>query len=96
MVIDDIDQLRQKLRQRVAVAGNPEIFLNGMEIPQSGIGRVIQTLVLAFRKHVGNETVLNVIGEGSKDIAGLRRRPVVRVSPSRLIIVSRPQSVNQW
>ena len=52
MVVDNVNELGQQLFQRVAIARRGQVFFDGMEIPQGGIGRVVQALLLAFRKHV--------------------------------------------
>ena len=89
-------QLRQQQPQRVAIAGQREIAVDGVEEPERRVGRVIEARVLAFREHIRDEAVAHVVGERAQDAAGLGGAPVTSVSPSRLIIVSRPQSVNQW
>ena len=68
-----------------------------MEEPERGVGGVVEALLLAFREQVGDQAVADVVGEGAQDASRASPwRPVGSVSPSRLIIVSRPQSVNQW
>ena len=73
VMIDDIDELRQKLRQRVAVTGHAEISSQWHERYQRVASAVwYKTFVLTFRKHVGNQPIADVISECSKDIAGLQ------------------------
>ena len=74
-----------------------EIAVEGMEEPQRRISGMIQAL-LSLPPGTGWGS-----GRRGHNRAKVRRiqpasmwRPVVRVSPSRLIMVSRPQSVNQW
>ena len=94
---DDVAQHRQQLAQRFVVAGREQVAIDRVEEPQRRVGGVIQPLALALGKHVRDEPVAHVVRERAQDVAGLAE-PVAcaSVSPSRLIIVSRPQSVNQW
>ena len=78
------------------VAGGLEVAVDRVEEPERGVGRVVEALVLALGEHVGDQAVAHVVREGAQDVAGLARAAGDSVSPSRLIIVSRPQSVNQW
>ncbi len=41
-----------------------------MEEPQRRVRRVIQPFLLAFREHVRDEPITNVVGEGTKDVPG--------------------------
>ena len=96
MVLDDVAQLGQQ--QLAACARSSvyvEVAVERVEEPERGVGGVIQALASRLPGTVGDQAVADVMGEGAQDVAGLAWRPVVRVSPSRLIIVSRPQSVNQ-
>ena len=95
VVADDVDQLRQHLAEQNTVAGRLEVAVEGVKEPQGGIGGVIDALALVLREQIG-------IRPSRTWAAKLRRmprasscRPVTSVSPSGLIIVSRPQSVNQ-
>ena len=91
-----LQRRQQQPRSVVAVAGRREVAVEGVEEPQRRVGRVVEALVLALGKQVGDQAVADVVGEGAQDVAAPRAwRPVASVSPSRLIIVSRPQSVNQ-
>src|SRR6476660_9270191 len=40
-----------------------------MEVPQSGISRVVQPLILSFRKHVWDQAILNVVGKCAQDVS---------------------------
>ena len=89
-------QLRQQLRRAcVSVVRRVDVAVQGVEEPQRRIGRVIEPFVFAFREHVRDQAVANVVGERAQDVARLVHAAGRSVSPSRLIIVSRPQSVNQ-
>ena len=45
--------------------------MDGVEEPQGGVGGVIEPLLGAFRKHVRDEAVANVVAERAQDVAGL-------------------------
>ena len=47
------------------------VAVDGVEEPQRGIGRVVQAFLLAFGKHVGDQAVADVMGEGAQNPAGL-------------------------
>ena len=95
VVVDDVAQDREQQLERRTVVGRDEVAVERVEEPERRVGRVIEAFLLAFGEHVRDQAVPNVAGEHPEDVAGLGVRPVARVSPSRLIIVSRPQSVNQ-
>ncbi len=96
VMLDDVAKHRQQKPQRVLVAGRFQVTLDGVEVPERRVGRVIQTFALPLGKQIGNQPVANVAGEGPQDVASLGRAGrSPGSSPSRLIIVSRPQSVNQ-
>ena len=73
MVIDDVAQHRKQLTQRLAVVRHGRISPDRMEKPQGCVGGVIQPLTLAVGKHVGNEAVAHVAGEGSQNQRGFLR-----------------------
>ena len=82
-------------RSVIAVAGRAQVAVDRVEEPERGVGRVVEALVLAFREHVRDQAVAHVMGERAQDVAAPRRGGRSERQPSRLIIVSRPQSVNQ-
>ena len=97
VVIDDVPQLGSRSSQRVAIAGGVEVAVEGVEEPERRVGGVVEAFLSAFGEHVGDQAVADVVGEGAEDVAGfVRAGRSASVSPSRLIMVSRPQSVNQW
>ena len=97
VMVDDVDHRRQQVGERHLVAGPPHVRLQRMEEPERRIRRVVQALVAAVGEHVRDQAVAHIVRERPQNERRLRAaRPVVSVSPSRLIIVSRPQSVNQW
>src|SRR5262249_35617617 len=67
---NDVDQFWQQLYQRVVVTRRSEIFFDGMEIPQRGIGCVVSAFVLALWEHVGDQAIFDVVREGAKNITG--------------------------
>ena len=46
------------------------VAVEGVEVPQRGIRRVIHARLLAFGEQVGNQPVAHVLGEGAQDIPG--------------------------
>ncbi len=66
---DNIEELRKQLREQMPILGVIEVPLQRVKKPKSGVGSVIESLRLPFRKHVGNEAIANVVREGSEDIA---------------------------
>ena len=60
-------QLPQQCR---SIVRGFEIAIQRMKKPERRVGGVIQALVLAFREHVGNQAVANVVGERAQNIAG--------------------------
>src|SRR5437773_5469906 len=71
LMLDDVDQLRKQKLQRVAVTGCREISFNGMKVPQGGIRRVVQTLLLTFWKHVRYQSVADVVRKRPQDVSCL-------------------------
>src|SRR5205823_8532300 len=71
MVFDDVDEFGKKKLQRVPVGGRRKVFFDGMKIPQGGIGRVVQTLLLALRKQVRDQTFVDVMRERPQNVSCL-------------------------
>ena len=69
MVIDNVGQFRKKEMQSFSVICRGKILFDGMEVPQSGIGRVVQAALLAFRKHIGDEAIANVMRECPQNVS---------------------------
>ena len=67
-----------------------------MEEPECRVSGMIQALLSTLREHVWQQAVADVSGKGAQDPARLGVAPGDQVSPSKLIMVSRPQSLNQW
>ena len=61
---------RQEKLQRRAVAAVGQVARQGVKEPQRGVGRVIEPLLLPFRKQVGNQAVADIVGERPQDVAG--------------------------
>ena len=55
----------------LAVARGAEIAIDGVEVPEAGVGGVVEALAGAFREHVGDQAVPHVVGEGAEDVARL-------------------------
>ena len=81
VMIDDVLELRVQQRERQPIARALDVAIDGVEEPQRRIGRVVQPFLPPFRKHVGNQTVSNVVGERAQDesrfdlAAGHERQP---------------------
>ena len=72
MVVDNVRQFWKEELQRFSVSCCGKILFDGMEVPQGGIGRMVQAALLAFRKHVGDQTIANVMPECPQDVSRLR------------------------
>ncbi len=71
VMLDDVAQPGHHSAHGLAIAGDAPIAPDGVEEPQRGVGRVIQPIVLPFRKEVGDEPVPDVRGERAQDVARL-------------------------
>ena len=72
VVLDDVH--RASAARARSVARSPvtvEVAVERMEEPERRVGGVVQALVLALGKHVGDEPVAHVMGERAQDLAGL-------------------------
>src|SRR5580704_6733237 len=65
VVVDDLLQQRQYLRQQQLISGCRDVSGNRVKKPQSCVGGVIQPFVVAFWKHIRDQTVANVMSKGS-------------------------------
>ena len=70
-MLDDVDELWQQLYQSVSIARRRDILFDGMEVPQGGVRRVVQTFVFAFRKHVRYQPVFDVVSECAENVSRL-------------------------
>src|SRR5215469_13695365 len=68
---DDLFELRKEALQRLLVTACVKVALRGMEEPQRGVSRVIESFSGSLRKHVGDESVPDILREGSQDVSGL-------------------------
>src|SRR3954471_17359815 len=71
MAVDDIAQVREQQAKSSSVVGVFHVAVDGVKEPESGIGRMVKAFILAFRKHVGDEPIANVMREGPQDVSGL-------------------------
>src|SRR5260370_16294400 len=82
VVLDDRLQLRKYLWKKNLVARSRQISGDSMKKPQRCIGRVVQTLVMAFGKHVWDQPTPDVMRECAEDVpgfagpAGRERKPL--------------------
>src|SRR5438132_7728973 len=95
MMLRDIDQDRQQQMQSGSILGITQVTTKRVKKPQSRVGGMIKPFFFSIRKHVWDEPIANVMGEGAQNISRSEQRPVTRARPSSEIMVSRPQSVNQ-
>ena len=68
--VDDLFKLRKQPLQRAVVTAHLNIALRRMEEPKSCVGGVIEPLTLSLGKHVRDESVLQILREGSQDVSG--------------------------
>src|SRR6266446_424855 len=71
MMVDDIDQARQKLLQGVAIFRGLEITAKRVKEPKGSIGGVIFSFSGTIGKHVWNQAIANVMRERAQDVACL-------------------------
>ena len=72
MVIDDVDQAGDQGVECGAVVRGLDVAVDRVEEPERRVGRVVQALLLALGEHVGDQAVLNVVGERAEDVARFR------------------------
>ena len=65
MMLDDIDQARQKQFQGVAIFREREITTQRVKEPKGSIGGVIFSFSGAIGKHVWNQAIANVMRESA-------------------------------
>jgi len=70
VMIDDIGEFGQDLDESRAIAREFDVTIQSMKEPERGIRGVIKALIFSFGKHVGDESVADVMGKGSKNPAG--------------------------
>ncbi len=69
--IGDLEQTRQEDRQTLAVVGPLHVAIKRVKKPERGVRRMVQAIGSAFRKHVGNQPVADVVCESAQDEPGL-------------------------
>ena len=72
-MLEDIEEDRQKVAQKIAITRRFEISSGRMKEPQGRVGGVVDALVGMVGEEVGDEPLLDVGGEGAKDRCGLVR-----------------------
>src|SRR5262249_51347421 len=72
MESDDLLEPRKQALQRVAIPAHIDVTFRRMEEPKRRVRRVIKTLTCSLGKHIRDESVLQVLREGTQNIAGLR------------------------
>ena len=73
MTLDNVLQHGKHLPQCRAIAGPLCVAVDGVKVPECGVGRVIDALVPALGEQVGNQAVANLMGVGPKYRAGFGR-----------------------
>src|SRR5882672_8455167 len=75
MMLGNIEQLRQNLLERRAIARKFDVSIQCMKKPQGGVGGVVKALVLTFGKHVRNQAIPDVVSERSQNPSGFGETP---------------------
>src|SRR5262245_18023686 len=81
MMLNDFDQLWKKQLQRVAIARRRQISVDRVKIPERRICGMVQTLLFAFRKQIGNQSVTYVMSESAQNVAGFDMPPGGKSEP---------------
>src|SRR6266513_2348920 len=69
VLLDNVYQSGQEKLQRRAIIRYVDITGERMKEPERRVSGVIKTLLRAIGKHVRDQTVTNVVGEGSQDVS---------------------------
>src|SRR5690349_8175506 len=72
MAVDDVAKLWKEDAKGRAIIGVLNVFVDRVEEPESRVGGVVKAVVFAFRKHVGDKAVANVVGKSTQDISSFR------------------------
>ena len=70
MVVYDIHKLGQQQPQGGPIRGVVHVAVDRVKIPQRGVGRMIEPLLAAFGKQVGNQAVADIMRERAEDPPG--------------------------
>src|SRR5690606_29973030 len=67
VMVDDGTKRGPQLREDRFVADDLAVTLDGMEVPERGVHRVIKRLARAFGEEVGQQTVVHIVREGAQN-----------------------------
>jgi len=71
VTIGNIDQSRQKQGQGPPILRHFNITMKRVKKPKRRVGRMVEPLFGAIGKHIWDQPVPYVVGEGAKNVAGL-------------------------
>ena len=69
----DVDQDRQKKLQRGVIGSALKVAAESVKEPKCCVRGIVSAFLGAVGKHVRNQTVADVMGEGAQDVTGLEQ-----------------------
>src|SRR5207244_9124789 len=75
MILRDIDQDPQQQMQSGPIVCVMQVATKRVKKPQSGVGGMIKPFLFSIRKHVWDEPIANVMGEGAQNISRFQTAP---------------------
>src|SRR5881394_2630718 len=75
MMLGDIDQDWQQQMQSGPIVGVMQVTTKRVKKPQSRVGGMIKPFLFSIRKHVWDEPIADVMGEGAQNISRFQTAP---------------------